>query len=332
MFSVNERETPVVAVTGAGGFLGRALVARLAAEEIQVRAITRSGKLRIPGVVVMRADVLDVPSLYPPFRGVDAVFHLVAHSHDLRSLDDTAMQQSVTLGSTIAALSAAERVGVGHFIFASSLAVHGPVGSARANEDYPCNPETPYGRAKLAAEMAVSDFATRTGAHAANIRPAMMYGVGCRGNLPRMIRAVRARTFPPIPEFGNRRSMVGVADVAEAMALAWKSDVHAGRPYIVTDGEGYSTRQLLDLIRDALGRRGHLMSMPTALFSVAARIGDLGGSLLGRRIVFDSEALDRLTGSAFFDSGRAERELEFAPTMTLRNALPAMIRHLAESG
>ena len=91
--------TPIVAVTGAGGFLGRALVARLAAEEIHVRAITRSATLSIPGVAVVRANVLDVPSLISQFRGVHAVFHLVAHSHDLRSLDDTIMQQSVTLGA-----------------------------------------------------------------------------------------------------------------------------------------------------------------------------------------------------------------------------------------
>ena len=147
--------------------------------------------------------------------------------------------------------------------------------------------------------MALRDFAARTGVHAATIRPAMMYGVGCRGNLPRMIRAVRARTFPPIPEFGNRRSMVSVADVAEAMMLAWKSGVRGGRPYIVTDGEGYSTRRLLDHIRNASGRRSRLVPMPRAFFSVAARIGDLGGSLLGRRMGFDSEALERLTGSAY---------------------------------
>jgi UDP-glucose 4-epimerase len=275
--------------------------------------------------------VLDASALTPLFRGADAIFHLVAHSHDLKSLDDTAIQAAVTLGSTVAALRATERAGVGQFIFASSVAVHGPVGASHANEDFPCNPATPYGRAKLAAEDAVREFAMRAGTLAACIRPPMMYGVGCRGNLPRMIRAVATRTFPPIPEFGNRRSLVAVDDVAAGMVLAWQSRVGGGRPFIVTDGEAYSTRQMLEHIRRALGREGRIPQLPAGIFSAAARLGDVAGSLLGRRVGFDSEALARLAGSAYFDSRRAERELGFAPTMKLADALPPMIRDITKA-
>lgn len=320
----------LVAVTGAGGFLGRTLISRLASQNIQVRAITRSGRVpALPGVAALQADVLSADELVPMFRGIDVVFHLVAHSHDLKSLDDSALQEAVTLGSTSTALQAAERAGVANFIFCSSLAVVGPVGNTVAREDHPCRPETPYGRAKLAAEEQVAQFAQRTGASASCIRPPMMYGVGCRGNLPRMIQAVRRRVFPPLPEFGNRRSMVAVEDVAQAMVLAWRSNVGGGRPFIVTDDHGYTTREMLDLIRAALGRRGPSVQLPRGIFTLMARLGDVGGRMLGRRMPFDSKALVKLAGSAQFDCSRAKREIGYVPSRTLQDALPAMIAHLA---
>jgi nucleoside-diphosphate-sugar epimerase len=259
------------------------------------------------------------------------VFHLAAHTHDLRSLDDSPLQEEITLGGTLAALSAAESGGVEHFVFASSLAVFGDVGAAEVDEQHPCMPSTPYGQAKLRAEEAVCEFAHRTGAYASSIRPAMIYGVGCPGNLPRMIRAVERRTFPPIPEFGNRRSMVAVADVVQALIKAWRAGAPDGRPYIVTDGRGYSTRELYDLIRQTLGRRHPSVAIPPIVFRTAAHIGDALSILTRKRVPFDSRALARLSQSAVFSAERAIRELGFQPTTTLPDLLPAMVADLSRT-
>lgn len=315
-------------VTGASGYLAGVLIAKLVPLGTQVRGISRSPMPARNGVAFVRADIQDVDALAANMRGADVVFHLAAHTHDTRSRNDSAIQQAVTLGGTVAALAAAERCGVRHFIFASSLAVYGPIGSNGATEDSACDPRTPYGRAKLEAERAVCEFAARTGAYAASMRPAMIYGLNCPGNLGRMIRAVRRGTFPPIPEFGNRRSMIAVDDVAEAMVLAWKANVPGGRPFILTDANGYSTRQIYDMIRECLGRGEPRFSIPRSWFSIVARAGDAGASVLGRRLAFDSEAMDRLSGSALFTSDRARSELGFTPTTTLPDVLPAMVREL----
>jgi UDP-glucose 4-epimerase len=317
---------PTVAVTGPTGFLGRELVNQLVERGINVRAVGRTVSVQAPGVSWIQADIRDSAQLAMAFSGVEAIFHLAAHVHDLRARDDSRQQRAITLGGTIAMLTAAERVGARHVILASSLAVYGPLGSAGADESHVCRPDTPYGVAKLQAETALTDFTRRTGAFGASIRAAMMYGVPSPGNLPRMIRAVKAGWFPPIPEFGNRRSMVSVTDVASVMVQAWKANVRGGRPYNITDGQAYSTRQIYEMILHALGRRPRVFAIPRVVFAGAARAGDLASAIVGRRIFFDSEALERIAGSAYVDASRARSELGFKPTVTLPEIMPALIR------
>jgi nucleoside-diphosphate-sugar epimerase len=120
--------------------------------------------------------------------------------------------------------------------------------------------------------------------------------------------------------------MVSVGDAARAMMLAWRVSVRGGRPYIVTDGVAYSTHDLAEMIRRTLGRREPRVTIPRAAFTAAARVGDLGRALLGRRVFFDSQALDRLAGSAHFDSSRARQELGFVPSTTLADVMPALVR------
>jgi nucleoside-diphosphate-sugar epimerase len=120
--------------------------------------------------------------------------------------------------------------------------------------------------------------------------------------------------------------MISVDDVASAMLLAWRAEVGGGRAFILTDRVAYSTRQIYDMIRQALGRRTSGFVIPPFVFSAAAQVGDVVGALLGRRVFFDSHAFDRVAGSAYFDSSRALRELGFVPTTTLREVMPALVR------
>lgn len=319
-----------VIVTGAGGFLGTALVNRLASEGVQVRAISRATRVSTPNVQWIATNIFDSVALAAAFRGVEAIFHLAAHVHDHSSRDDGEQQRATTLGSVQAMLIAADECSISNVIFASSLAVFGRRGRQPIDENQECRPETAYGRMKLEAEEAIANFARRTGAYAACIRPAMMYGVPCPGNLPRMVRMIKKGRFPRIPEFANRRSMVFVDDAAAAMVLAWKAKVAGGRPFIVTDDEAYSTREIYDMILNALGRRAPRLVMPKAMFSIAAKLGDGAEILLRRRLSFDSRALDAFTGSAWFDASRAKLELGYGPTTKLRDIMPALVRSVAD--
>jgi nucleoside-diphosphate-sugar epimerase len=119
--------------------------------------------------------------------------------------------------------------------------------------------------------------------------------------------------------------MVWVTDLAEAMIAAWQAGVPGGRPFIITDGRAYSTRQMYDAIRAALGRSPARRHIPRAVFQSMAKAGDLAGHLLRRRVGFDSLSLERLAGSAEFDCSRAKAELGFSPTKSLYDVVPAMV-------
>jgi len=153
----------------------------------------------------------------------------------------------------------------------------------------------------------------------------MVYGPGVKGNLPRMIEAVAGNRFPPLPETGNKRSLVHVDDVVEAAILAAEKPVAAGQIYIVTDGRPCSTRQMYEWICLALDKPVPKWQVPMALLKAMAMTGDILGRVRGRRFIFDTDALHKLIGSAWYSSGKMERELGFVPKYDLQGSLPSII-------
>jgi UDP-glucose 4-epimerase len=114
--------------------------------------------------------------------------------------------------------------------------------------------------------------------------------------------------------------------VAEAALLAVDGHHADGQVYLLCDGEAYSTRRIYEAMCHSVGRPVATWEVPSSLLRVAARAGDALGA--GRRAVpFDSEALDRLLGSAWYDSSRARRELGWSPGWTLEAALPDIVAH-----
>ena len=183
-------------------------------------------------------------------------------------------------------------------------------------------PDTPYGKSKLAAEELVLH-----GGYVPEpvvLRLCMVYGPQAKGNIEKMIEAVRHHRFPPLPEMGNRRSMVHVQDVVQAAVLAGTHPEAVGQVFIVSDGQTYSTRQLYELICRALNRKVPGWSVPIGVLRGLAVVGDLIGKARGRRFVFDSDALAKLTGSAWFSSDRIQTRLGFKPQWTLERALAGM--------
>lgn len=311
-------------VTGASGFIGDQLCRALRAGGGHVAATVNPGQ-QGPWDTAVAWRIGSGQAVR--FPEVDAVFHLAGKAHALSETgqDDEAYFRINTEG-TRQALEAARAAGIRRFVLFSSVKAMGEGGPDCLDETAPCHPETAYGRSKLAAERLVLE-----GGYVPEpvvLRLSMVYGNSEKGNLPRMIRAVAQGRFPPLPDTGNRRSMVHAADVVHAAMLAAERPEACGQVYIVTDGTPYSTRQIHAWICEGLGRSVPSRSIPLAMLHVLARIGDGVGRLRGRRFVFDSDALDKLVGSACYRSHKIERELDFVPRQHLRESLPGIIRYL----
>ena len=316
----------MVLVTGASGFIGHRLCQLLQAKGYQVRAMLHH-MTHGPWHDAVVADLVsDLPANL--MRDVGVVFHLAGKAHALTETrqDESEYFQINTYG-TQRLLEASKGAGVKTFVYFSSVKAVASVDGVM-DESVLAEADTAYGRSKLAAEKLVLEGGFVS--HPVVIRPSMVYGNSEKGNLPRMIWAIQARRFPPLPEMHNRRSMVHVDDVVQAAILAAEHAEAAGKTYIVTDGEGYSTRQMYAWICEALHKPVPVWHLPFFVLKAMGKVGDLIGLIHGKRFVFDSDALEKLTGDASYSSQKISDELGYRAKHNLKDSLPGIVAFLAE--
>jgi nucleoside-diphosphate-sugar epimerase len=324
-------EAPIATVTGGTGFVGCRLVARLRQDGVRVRLFVRRPVASLPeGVESVVGPLTDARAARAACDGAATLYHLAGKAHDLAEVGDSGAHADVTVTGTETVVTAAVQAGVRRIVFVSSLAVYGPgPADAPRDESAPLYPVSSYGRAKRRAEELVLAAGSGGSVQVCCLRPASVYGPGAKGNLPRMIAMIRRGLFPPLPQTGNRRSMVHVDDLVAALLLAATAPAAAGRCYNVTDDRAYGARELYEAIARAVGRRAWHWSVPVPLFRALAGVGDALGQVRGRRAPFDSIAFDVLFGSAWFSAERIGRELGFRPVYSLEDALPAMAAEAA---
>ena len=287
-------------VTGATGFIGSRLVRRLRGAGVRVRAIGRS---RVPADAdeSIRLDLTAGPIDAALFEDIDVVFHLAAKTHDMaEAADADEAYARINVDGTRHVVDAARAARVPRVVFVSSVKALDEGGPDQHDESHSPEPTTGYGRSKLAAERLVLEAAASGGPSGVCLRFPLVYGPGQRGNLTRMIAAVDRGRFPPPPDNGNRRSMLHVENAVDALLLAAAHDRAAGQVYLVTDAEAYSTRQLYDWLREALGKPPATWSVPAWVFRALAAVGDAARTVARRRIGFDSDAFQKLLGSAWY--------------------------------
>lgn len=314
----------VALVTGAVGFVGRRVVADLTAAGWTVRAVVRSIPDNVPpaGVVwfpLGDLTCLDVPAWSDALTGVEAVVHLAGRAHVMNdaAADPFTEYRRTNVVATQILASAAVLAGVRRFVYMSSVkAVAESSGETTLTDDALPQPEDDYGRSKREAEVCLLDNPTQQGMSVIVLRPPLIYGPGVRANFARLIRWV-ARGIPlPFSAIANRRSLVFVGNLSDAVRFAIDTPMLDGKACFVTDGEDLSTADLIRRVAAALGRRALLIPVPEWVLRGAF-------ALLGRR----AEA-DRLMGSLALSPNRLI-DAGWQPPYSLDQGLAATVREIA---
>jgi nucleoside-diphosphate-sugar epimerase len=306
-------------VTGANGFVGRAVCRLALAAGHTVTALVRRPGESEPGVrewVHDTADFAGLAEAWPVDLQADCVIHLAARVHVMHdvSLDPDAAFDATNVAGTLRVAEAAHAHGVRRFVFASSIKAvgEGDAGSPLSEAITPA-PQDPYGRSKLRAEQRLAQFGAAAGLAVVIVRPPLVYGAEVRANFLRMLDAVSRGIPLPFGAVSARRSLVYVDNLADALLRCATDPRAAGECFHVADDNAPSVAALLRMIGDALGKPARLIPVPVGLLRAL-------GNLTRRRAV-----IDRLTGSLELDTGRIKRVLDWRPPHTTGQGLAATV-------
>ena len=257
-----------ILLTGATGFIGQRLINAVNGE---IHVLSRRKHSNFKTVIcdlqskVIPDDALD---------SVDTVFHLAGFSHDLR--DATKIQnlyQEVNVEATVRLAKLAVKSNVKRFVFVSSVkAGGGSTFGVCSSEKDQGDPEGVYGKTKREAELKLLKIGKASGMHVSVIRPSLVYGPNVKGNLQSMLLGIKKGWFPPLPETGNRRSMIHVDDLVRAILLIAEDKRANGEIFIATDGTPYSSREIYNTMCGVTGKSVPKWSIPKTLFDIASLV------------------------------------------------------------
>jgi UDP-glucose 4-epimerase len=307
-----DNRDPLVAVTGARGLVGKAVVRQLGESGFSVRRLSR-GPLPEDG---SRSAIL------PPFDASDGDFDKalagtthVVHAAALNSGDAKAdeadfMNANARLTERLA--RAAERVAPGRFVLISSIrAVAGKDFRGTIGASTKPMASDAYGRSKLAAEIAAAEMFADAAHRLTVIRPAPVYGRGMKGNLGRLLRLADAPYPLPLAGLTNRRSVLDVEALARAIVHVISAPAPISGAYIASDGEPVTIPQLVTAFRGGMGRRPGLFYLPPVLLEGFALFS---GQQQRARGIFTDEICDP---SALEDTGWIAAENSVGGLMAL---------------
>ncbi|XXF10709.1 SDR family oxidoreductase [Pseudomonas sp. D2-3] len=309
-----------ILVTGATGFLGSALIARLICEDgFQVMAGVRADTTKVSSGITrfLLGDIGSSPAI-EGLAGVSVIVHCAARAHIMKdsALDPLSEFRRVNVKGTVNLALQAADAGVKRFIFISSIKVNGE--STNSGRSFSVNdapaPEDPYGISKMEAENALISLARKTGMEVVIIRAPLIYGPGVRGNFASMCELV-AKGYPlPFGAIRNQRSLVAIDNLVDLIVCCIDHPSAANEIFIAGDGEDLSTSELLRRVANAMGRSSRLIPVPGMLLK-------LGGRLLGKRAV-----AQRLLGSLQVDISKTRVVLGWEPPLTVNEGLQRCFR------
>lgn len=299
-------------VTGASGFIGRALCPALIEAGWNIRAVVRD-RSRAPQCVSEVEVVADfaTDSLQAAVANADAVVHLAARVHQLHDTakDPLAEFRRVNRDATVRLAEASAQASVKRFVFVSSIKAAADFTSTEPlRESDPPSPGTAYGISKLEAERELEQRFHSSAMSVISLRLPLVYGPGAVANFQRLLSGVRSGIPMPIKSVRNRRSVLYIDNAVGAIIAALQHPEVRGA-FFVNDGQDASTSDLVAYLADGMGIRPKLVACPVWLLNAV-------GKLTGR-----TEDVERITRSLATDSSALMKALGWKPAVSLQEGL-----------
>ena len=304
-----------VLITGASGFVGRALCHQAMRRGLGVHAAGRHTAQAPEGARAFSTGSIDAETSWAPaLVGAQTVVHLAARVHimDDRSADPLAAFRQTNTAGTLHLARQAAAAGVRRFVFVSSVKVNGEgtaAGHPFTAADAPA-PQDAYGISKMEAEQGLRRIAADTGMEVVIVRPPLVYGPGVKANFAALMRWLQRGIPLPLGAVNdNRRSLVALDNLVDLLITCIDHPAAANQTFLVSDGEDLSTTGLLRRMGQAMGSPARLIPVPPALLR-------LGAAALGK-----GDVAQRLLGSLQVDITHTRQTLGWTPPIGVDEGL-----------
>jgi nucleoside-diphosphate-sugar epimerase len=303
-------QKPLVALTGATGFIGQYLLKELPKRGYRLRVLLRRPTMLPEGCAsAVIGDLAKPYNMAEALAGVDAVIHSAGIASTMSGLPEDDYRVLNT-EATVKFARAAERARVKRFVFLSSIrAQSGPTAEDVLTEEREPQPTDAYGRSKLAAEQGLAETTLDWVA----LRLALVYGPGVEGNMARLVKLARSPYPLPLAGLKAEHSLLALDNLVEAIDKVLATQEPLKRPLIVADPKPLTLGAIIAAMREGLGRRAALFYVPKPLLKSALRAAG------------HADGYEPLFGSLVADPS-ALAKLNWVPPVETRAGLAALAR------
>jgi len=309
-------------ITGASGFIGKALCKNLSEKNFEVFGATRNSKLSINNnnfKKVLIKDIGQTKKWINNLDKIDCIIHCAAKTHSTNEKFDFNRYNLINAKATKILAEQAVVAGVKRLIFLSSIKVNGEISGKKSdykifNENDIPRPQDIYSISKFEAEKILWKISSKTGLDVVILRLPLVYGENVKGNLLRLIKLINTGLFLPLSIDDNKRSLIGIDNLIDVITCCVEHPKKICKTFLISDGEDLSTYELSKHISLAMNRPERLFFLPKFILKLFA-------FFLGK-----SKEIDRLTESLQVDSSFVRKTLNWTPPFSTKEGIKRMIK------